>query len=214
MIRIFDFETTPTEVCEAGWCDLKNGRITPPTSRLYGITGPIEPGARAVHHIRSEDLEGAPIFDGVPSAGVTVFAAHNASYELQFWTPPVPVICTYKAAMRIWPDAPSHKNFAVAYWLEDRGDVVLDHAQLGKSHRAGADAYATAHILKALMATGVTVEDMIGWAREPVLMSKIPLGKFRGESWSAADAGYLRWMLGSDMSDDLKWNAKRELDRR
>ena len=83
------------------------------------------------------------------------------------------------------------------------------------SHRAGPDAYVTAWLLVALLNAGATGKQMIAWTKEPKLMPKCPLGKFRGKPWPEVDAGFLGWMLRqADMDADLKWNAQRELLRR
>ena len=127
----------------------------------------------------------------------------------------LPVICTYKAALRVWPDAPGHSNSVLRYWLEDQGLLSLDHDTAMPPHRAGPDAYVTAHILKALFAAGATGKEMVAWTREPRLLPTCPIGKFRGKPWAEVDAGFLDWMLGqASMEADLKWNARRELERR
>ena len=95
------------------------------------------------------------------------------------------------------------------YWL----GLDLDDAQAMPPHRARPDAYVTAHILCALLNVA-SLEDMISWTSEPRAMAACPIGKHKGKPWAEIDRGYLTWMVGSDMKDDLKWNAQRELDRR
>ncbi len=83
-------------------------------------------------------------------------------------------------------------------------------------HRAGPDAYVTAHILLALLQVA-TVEEMVEWTKEPRLLPRLTFGKYKGKKWSdvEVDDGYLRWILRQDdMSEDFKWNAKQELARR
>ena len=91
------------------------------------------------------------------------------------------MICTYKAALRAWPDAPSHSNGALRYWLEDQGLIAIDHTLTQPVHRAGPDAYVTAHILLALFNAGHTGLEMIAWTKEPRLLPTCPIGKFRGK---------------------------------
>ena len=125
------------------------------------------------------------------------------------------MICTYKAALRAWPDAPSHSNGALRYWLEDQGLIAIDHTLTQPVHRAGPDAYVTAHILLALFNAGHTGLEMIAWTKEPRLLPTCPIGKFRGKPWSEVEAGFLGWMLRQPtMEPDLKWNAEREIARR
>lgn len=223
IIRIFDFETTgiepPAEVCEVGICDLHIGdqrKIDDPISWLCGVKS-MPPEVRAVHHISLDECSAQPPFDPADITGgiVDLLAAHNAEFELGFFTPQVPVICTYKAALRVWPDAPSHSNGALRYWLEDQGKIAPVHKLTQPAHRAGPDAYVTAHILMALFNAGHTGREMVGWTREPRLLPRCPIGKFRNKPWAEVEFSFLQWMLRqADMEIDLKWNAEREIERR
>lgn len=225
IIRVIDFETTgtepPAQVCEVGICDLDLGakEVFRPFGWLCGVDS-MPPEVRAIHHISKTECDGSAPFDagemfgksyGMPNA----MAAHNAEFETKFFTSPVPVICTYKAALRVWPDAPSHSNGALRYWLEDQGLIAPDHALTQPAHRAAPDAYVTAHILLSLFNAGATGKEMVAWTKEPRLLPKCPLGKFRGQPWSEVEAGFLGWMLRQEsMEEDLKWNARREIARR
>lgn len=227
IIRVIDFETTGSDpddgaqVCEVGICDvdLEARRIERGLSWLCGVNV-MPPEVRAVHHISLAECQSEDPFRaddmfahvlGMPSA----IAAHNAEFETKFFTSPIPVICTYKAALRVWPDAPSHSNGALRYWLEDAGKIRPDHALTQPAHRAGPDAYVTAHILLALFDAGATGRDMVAWTKEPRLLPTCPIGKFRGQKWSEVEGGFLGWMLRQEtMEEDLKWNARREIARR
>lgn len=225
-IRVVDFETTGMEppegvVIEVGFSDYdtETGDITAPVSWLCGADV-IPPDNRAVHHIRLEEVKDKPRFDAEAlSQGLreecAAVAAHNMNFEQQWLGDHgVHAICTYKAALRVWPDAPSHSNGALAYWLEDHGKITFDHALSVPTHRAGPDAYVTANILKALFAAGATGKEMIAWTKEPKLLPRVNFGKHKGDAWDKIPASYLAWIVGSDMDDDTKWNAKREIERR
>lgn len=225
IIRVIDFETTGTEppeaeVCEVGTCDLhlEEKRIEIPATWMCGVKA-MPPEVRAVHHISLAECEGWDAFDADRMFARTnhadAIAAHNSEFETKFFTSPVPVICTYKAALRVWPNAPSHSNGSLRYWLEDAGKIRPDHVMTQPAHRAGPDAYVTAHILLALFETGATGRDMIAWTKEPRLLPTCPIGKFRGKPWPEVEAGFLGWMLRQEgMEEDLKWNARREIARR
>ncbi len=224
-IRVIDFETTGTEppaaeVCEVGICDvnIEDARIDLPVTWLCGVAA-MPPEVRAVHHISLSECEGQPRFEAGQMfqlhGAVDAIAAHNAEFETKFFNSPVPVICTYKAALRVWPHAPAHNNGALRYWLEDQGLIAPQHDLTQPAHRAGPDAYVTAHILLALFNAGATERDMIAWTNEPRLLPTCPIGKFRGKPWSEVEAGFLGWMLRQPtMEPDLKWNAEREIARR
>lgn len=228
VIRVLDFETTGMEatdkVCEVGTCDLvrePDGWIVgEPNATLCGVEV-MPPEVRAVHHITLAETHGFAAFDpgafwiDAMAADVVVIAAHNVEFEAQFLGEPrLPLLCTYKAALRVWPQAPSHSNGALRYWLEDKGEIRPDHALTMPPHRAGPDAYVTAWLLKALLRR-VSANEMVRWTREPRLLPRCPIGKFRGKPWSEVEGGFLGWMLNqADMEADLKWNARRELDLR
>jgi exodeoxyribonuclease X len=206
-LRVVDFETTgmepPAEVVEVGYCDLisqadGSWTVSEPQSWLCGVSA-IPPETRAVHHITAAEVAGAEayhpaaIFLATPPA--QAIAAHNFAFEEQWLGQhALPVICTLKAALRVWPEAPGHSNSVLRYWLEDQGLLALDNGKAMPPHRAGPDAYVTAHILKALL-TRTTGRDMIAWTREPRLLPTCPIGKFRGKPWSDVEAGFLSWML-------------------
>lgn len=223
IIRVIDFETSGTElpeaeVCEVGICDLhlEEKRVAAPRSWLCSVKA-MPPQTRAVHHIGLAECQGRPAFapEAMFDVALGAVAAHNAEFETKFFASPVPVICTYKAALRVWPGAPAHNNGTLRYWLEDQGLIHPDHALTQPAHRAGPDAYVTAHVLLALFNTGVTGRQMVAWTREPRLLPVCPLGKFRGSPWPEVEDGFLRWMLNqASMEEDLKWNARREIDRR
>lgn len=221
-IRVIDFETTAekppvSQVCEFGYTDIDDGVVAAmPISQLCCVDA-IPPQSRAIHNIRPEWCKDAPVFDAccIDDGTADVFAAHNAEFEQLYLKTDKPWVCTYKVALRHWPDAPSHSNGALRYWLEDQGKITPDHALTQPVHRAGPDAYVTAYLLFALLAEGLSVETMIAWSKEPPVLLRCPLGKFRGQPWSAVESGFLGWMLKQpDMDPNLKWNAQRELDRR
>lgn len=230
VIRVIDFETCgtepPAEVVEVGYCDLIltegfGWQVENPVSYLCGVAS-IPPATRAIHHISMADVDGRPPFNAATlveqSDHCAVIAAHNAEFEEKWLQVDgiIPLLCTYKAALRVWPDAPGHSNGVLRYWLEDRGLLALDHDMAMPPHRAGPDAYVTAHILKALFEAGATGKDMVAWTKEPRVLPTCPIGQqWRGKPWAEVDTGFLQWMLGqASMESDLKWNARRELERR
>lgn len=212
----------------------------------------IPPETSAVHHIIEEDLRGAPdwateldaMYGTMTMGGDTpveelVLIAHNAEYERGIlagtWADRANWVCTFKCALVAWPDAPSHKNEGLRYWL--------DIGRLGRSannaaHSALHDAKVTAGIFNALRGffyaqlaeagkldgdkpwhdrfnLDVIYEHMIAISREVAVLPTCPIGKERGKKWSEIDAGFLSWTLRQpDMREDVKAAATRELARR
>lgn len=228
ILRVVDFETTglkpPAEVCEVGWSDYdtETGRILSPNWRLCRVAV-MPPEVRAVHHISAADTAAEMPWNAeqfllqAQADGVAAFAAHNLAFEQQWLeTGDLLLICTYKVALRAWPEAPSHSNGALRYWLEDEGKATPDPVLSYPPHRAGPDTHVSAHILKALFASGLTGGCMTAWTRQPAVLPRCPIGEHRDKPWPEVPWGFLNWMVtkAHDMDADLKWNAQRELDRR
>ena len=228
--RVIDIETTgmspPAEIIEFGRADVVTGAPEPvverPMARLYRPLHGIPPETMAVHHITEADFTAdtpvctperlrQAVWGG---AAPDVLVAHNAEFERQWLTPDattaLPWICTYKVALRLWPQAPAHSNQVLRYW---RG-LNLDRALAMPPHRAGPDAWITAKLLVEMLALAAPA-DMIAWTAEPRLLPVIPFGKHRGLAWPQAPKDYLQWVVRqTDMEADLIWNAQRELARR
>ena len=226
IVRVIDFEATGLgageRVVEVGWADLDpiSAQVIGWGSYLCRVPS-MPPEVRAVHHIRAEHTADFPpydrriLFEEAARAGVVAFAAHTADFEAQHLCGSIPLVCTYKAALRQWPDAPGHSVFALLYWLEDQGLIEYDQAVAHPPHRALPDAYATAIILGRLYAEGVRGKDLIAWTEQPRLLPKCPIGTWRGHKWEDVDWGFLDWILSKyDMDPDIRWNAQREKDRR
>lgn len=226
IVRCIDIEGTGLHVgalaCEYGWRDFDPAACALLGGGAYLCRVPdVPPDVRAVHHIRAAETQGFPPYDrraayeAAVRAGVTAWAAYNADYEARFIANGLPLICLYKAALRMYPEAPSHKLFGVLYWLEDQGRVDLSDLD-SIAHRAGTDASAAAILMAAMVADGATGKDFMRWTQEPRLMPTVPIDKrWRGQPWSAPDDGWLEWVLRTICDDeDLCWNARCELDRR
>jgi exodeoxyribonuclease X len=97
------------------------------------------------------------------------------------------------------------------YWL----GLDLDARYAMPPHRAGPDAFVTAHILVELLRAGTKIEDMVRWSSGRALLPRINFGKHKGAKWGDVPADYLQWIvIRSDMDRDAKANAKRELRAR
>lgn len=230
LISVVDVETTgfapPAEVIEIGrtgvWSDARMAIGMTESTVFRPVNGnPAE--ARAIHHLGPKDFAGAPVCGPEDFRSAMINAqyacAHNADMERQWFTSEIigdiPWICTQKAALRIWPEAPKHTNSVLRYWLEDQGLIpdLRDAAQ--PAHRAGPDTLVTAHILVALL-QHATLDQMVQWTLEPRVLPRCPIGKeWKGKPWREVDDGFLNWMLRQpDMESEYRWNAQHELNRR
>lgn len=232
LIRVFDVETTgidPKEdrVVEIAACDVTiyGLDVTPIASYLVDPGRPIPPVASAVHHITDEHIAEAQaalfgeVWPNLYDPAITFYAAHNCEFEQGFMPSPAGVewICTYKCALRAWPDAPGHSNQVLRYWLGLDDEIDFVRASASLAHRAGPDAYVTAFLLAALLSDGErTVADLVAWTKEPKAYTTMSFGKHRGVKLAEVPADYLQWLRDGrhDMDADWRHCAKIELERR
>lgn len=221
--RVVDLETTDFHpagaVIEIGICDLlplgPHGEPIPEArgrSTLINPGVPIPPLTSAVHHILDEDVALSPRFDDVApkwiasDLGVLAFVAHNIAMERHYLGHLIgdtPWICTWKCALHLWPDAPSHSNQVLRYWLNPEG---LDRWAATPAHRAGPDAYVTAFLLAEMLKVAPP-DQLLAWTDQPALLARIPFGNLKGRPWTEADDGFLEWVLERDFDDDVMFTA-------
>ncbi|MBJ7485412.1 exonuclease domain-containing protein [Brevundimonas sp.] len=230
-LRVVDLETTggdrTSEIIEVGIVDVVQGADgewtpLPPVSKLFRPRGEISFHAMAVHHLTPEHFCDADphcdeyalreMFAACGPADVMV--AHSARFERGFIADTahagLPWICTLRSAKQVWPDAPGHSNQVLRYWRGHRHDPAL----ADPAHRAGPDAWVTAHTLIDLLKTA-SIEQMIEWSNAPRDVETVPFGKHRRKPWAQVPDDYLRWMAGqSDMDADVLTAARAEIERR
>ncbi len=231
-LRVIDLETTGDSfsnggVVEVGWQDLESDAIGSwalsgaPGSRLVNPACAISAVTSAVHHIVDEDVAGAPRWDDaapdvLQGPGIVALAAHRAAFEKRWCLPRLTGgarwICTYKCALRIWPEAPTHSNQGLRYWRRPAG---LDRAAGLPAHRAGPDAYVTAHHLRDMLAHA-DVAQLLAWSEQPALLVRVPHGALRGRSWEELDDAQLEQVLSGQwgQNQDMMFTAREERARR
>ena len=225
LAMVLDYETTGTpedkdaEILEFGRChvDLATREINGFWSSLCRPRGPMSAVTKAVHHITEEDVADAPDFrelidefyDGCDLGDYLV--AHNAKFEQHFhdgdgrtW------IDTYRVARIVWPDAPTHTNQGLRYWL----NLPVDRDLAQPPHRALPDAYVTAHLFVRLL-DHKTPEEMATISRYPALLKVMNFGKHKGMTFEAAPFDYLEWIRDkSDLNEDTKFSARYWIQKR
>ncbi len=227
-VRVIDLETSgerPTDVCEIGWQDVvqgEDGRWSVNAERGPRFVNPGRPisvGTMAIHHILDAEVAGAPFWKDAappvlrPDGGVLALAAHRAAFEQRFCTPPLTGgalwICTWKCALRLWPQMESFSNQMLRYQRMPEG---LDHATGLPAHRAMPDAYVTAHHLRDML-NETTVEQLLAWSRDPGLLPRVPRGPNRGMAWPSLSLDALK-ALAQERDLDIRFSAETELRRR
>lgn len=228
-VRVIDLETAgsgPHDVCEIGWQDVVQG----PDGRwrvdddqrgalLVNPGRPITPETMAIHHIIDADVAGAPFWKDAappvlrPEGGVQALAAHRAAFEQRFCTPKLtggaPWICTWKCALRLWPQLQGFSNQMLRYQRNPEGLV----RELGlPAHRALPDAYVTAHHLRDML-NEASLEQLLAWSAEPGLLPRVPTGPERGKTWDRLPGETLR-ALAKERDINIRFSAETELRRR
>ena len=227
-IRVVDLETAgngPDDVCEIGWQDVVQGEGG--SWRLEGGPGaafvnpgrPISPDTMAIHHILDRQVAGAPYWKQIapqvlrPPGGVVALAAHRAAFEQRFCRPALaggaPWICTWKCALRVWPQLPRFSNQMLRYLRMPQG---LVHELGLPAHRAAPDAYVTAHHLRDLL-NEASLAELLAWSAEPGLLPRVPAGPHRGKAWSALRSEELL-AFAHERDMDCRFSARTELRRR
>lgn len=227
-LRVVDLETTggdrSSEIIEVGFVDVvsdgEGWRALPPVSKLFRPRGDISFHAMAVHHLTPEHFcDADPHCDEYAlcemfAEPADVMVAHSARFERGFIadtaTGGLPWICTVRSSKAVWPQAPGHSNQVLRYWRGFR----LDPALADPAHRAGPDAWVTAHILMDLLKEA-SVDQLLAWSNAPRDIAVVPFGKHRRKPWSEVPSDYLSWMAAqTDMDVDAVAAARSELDRR
>jgi exodeoxyribonuclease X len=90
------------------------------------------------------------------------------------------------------------------YWLRPKG---LDPVIASMPHRALPDAYVTAFILRELLELA-TVEELVAWTIEPVLLPRVTFGRYRGCRWDEVPVDYLECIAErSELGEEAKYTA-------
>lgn len=238
-LRVIDLETTGQGfadggVVEIGWQDVApaggSAESTdwalhgPVCARLVNPGNRISPATSAIHHIVDEDVASClpwheaapPVLQPAGDRRLLALAAHRALFEQRWCLPALSGnarwICTYKCALRLWPEAPTHSNQGLRYWRRPAG---LDRASGLPAHRAGPDAYVTAHHLRDMLALA-SVAQLLAWSAEPALLPRVPFGAQRGRRWSDLDDATLDRIVNAESGGnaDMLFSARMEKKRR
>jgi len=222
MIRLvlFDLETTGTDVSKEGvvqfgalMCsyDEDTGELSQPIVLMNTLCNPgrkIDPEAAEVHGIHDEDVVWAPsdknvlyqfslLLERMAAHDPVVLVGHNIE---RFDTPLImqrwptgqfnslySSLDTYTIAIREWPSMP-HKLSELYDWYAEGKPV--------KAHDAAADCYMVYAILhKYLQETHEkrTLEGLVDWLEEPVVLPVYPFGKHKGVPLEDVPNSYLKW---------------------
>ena len=228
-VRVIDTETAgqrlPDDaVIEIGSIDLDlaSGETQDPMETLVDPAGvPIHPAARTGAPDHRRDAGRAPPFAEAIRrfAGAETYAAHRASFDRPRLGLKGRWLCTWKLALRAFPDQRAHGLQTLVKRLELPVAVPED----SHAHRALYDAVCTAALLKAiasvLMPRCDGVADFLDRAetvsKAPGLLRRLRFGQHKHKPIAEVPADYLEWILREpEMNEDAKFTADHELKRR
>ena len=209
------------------------------SSTLYRALAGIPPGASKVHGIFAADVADCPVFSAglfpaIPHADICA-TFNGAAYDLV-------ILARYGVPLQI-PHIDVYRVWAVA-----RGRNILRHGVgasrytggLGSAfawaaqqepvnaHDALGDCAMTGNVLRALLDSGISIEDMLAWtsgalpgfadfaqkiAKDDEGILTIAFGKNKGTRLDRVDRSYLTWMLRGDFAPDTKSIVRAFLDR-
>jgi exodeoxyribonuclease X len=232
-IRVLDIETTGIDPEQDAIIEIASVDVTRASGDFVGTSTydivrlldtlvvpgrPIPPEASAVHHIVDADMVDArPLPDAIGMFNdADAYVAHNCAFERGFLDRHFgekPWVCTFKCALRVWPDAPGHSNQVLRYWLGLIEPFGRPRQEL-PTHRALSDAIVTAAIFVELLKRA-SWADLQAWSQEPARFTTFSFGKHRGQKYADVPSDYLDWIIfKSDLDADTKASARYWRDQR
>ena len=230
-VTVIDLESTGLDpatdaIVELAAVDMTpDGQITRRREHLICPPVPIPASASAIHHLLDEDVVGKPPLREVIELyeGSCAYVSHGAEFDRGFLAQhlgtskktgqPPTWICTYKCALRVWPESPAgHSNQALRYQLGFVNPFGIDRATL-VPHRALSDAIVTAAIFVEIL-KHARWSQLAMWSAEPALHTTFGFGKHRGERYDA-HPDYCEWILRQkDMDEGARFSAEYWLKQR
>jgi len=207
-IFVMDTETTGLEddkaIVEVSWVEINDRgmAVGVPTVHTVDPEKPINCAAAGVHGIRDEDIKSGKfpkITEIQFPEGPIILAAHNTAFDRPLLEPHVNIVdelCTLRLSRRLLPDAPDHKLATLLCYCDLPAMV---------SHSAGMDVLQTSFLLKYLcQGAEMSVEDLIPWAKEPLVLQLMPWGKHKGERMRDVPKSYMSWLSKQDLDIDMR----------
>lgn len=222
---VLDTETSDLDpaqgatILELAWMTVENTghwKNTSAFETFIQYNGPINPKAQAQHHIKADSLKAER--GALTRAGAvtilqgeiepdTIIVAHFAEFDSKFLPEIVhnEWICTYKAAKKIWPQAPGFSNQVLRYWLDIKPDLSLVKTVKPRApHQAMYDVATTTGILLKMLEKH-TPEELLQFC-QPVMLQTIGFGKHKGVPFKDIPRDYLAWLRGQNNLDaDLRF---------
>ena len=229
-----DLETTGVEIkdriCElAVVIDVEDRQSV--SSDLCKSSKKISKEAMSLHHITNEMIAKSPSCDASKTykllqehnAEENILIGHNLSFDLSMlvkegFENKMQTIDTLRCVKALIPECEKFNLQFLRYELDLYKEEKSMAEGLGIelcAHRALSDCMHLTLLWKTLLQY-VTVSQLIEISAKPVLLQKLPFGKYSGryiEEVCNLDMGYLHWMLENieDMDEDLKYSIRHHI---
>lgn len=221
---VVDSETTGVspedKAVEVAGFLVEDGNILKFHQSLVNPGIPIPPEASAIHHITDDDVKDAPDIDEAMAPffddDFELVAAHNAAFDKRYMDfGECPWACTYKLASVVYPDAKSHSNQYLRYWLKLPSPT---HASTMFAHRALYDSECTTHLFQHLLTKATSenpIEKMVSVSNNPILLKSVKFGTHKGKLWRDVPRNYLDYILhkSSGWDEDVLHTARTYYNR-
>jgi len=174
-----------------------------------------------IHHITDEMVSGKPKIDVIlprylDIIGDNILVGHaipfdialleNAAKRCSMKTilPSLKYLDTLRLA-RLYGESPSNSL-----------ETLRKHFNIEtcEAHRAMNDVIVTIKVFKHLSSKFKTTEDAFERLKRPIQLRLMPLGKYKGRSFSDIPLEYLRWAAHQNFDRDLLFSLRQELKRR
>ena len=219
-ILLLDTETTDLERARLVQLAYKNLATGTVVNEYFKPPVAITFGSMAIHHITNEMVADKPSFkDSDHHATLSmalqdaVLVAHNAAFDIQVLQNEgiaVPVhIDTLRVARHVLA-TPQHALQYLRYALGLKVAPATAHDALGDILVLEAlYAHLTEAVAKkfSLATDEDVVKKMIALTKDPVLLTTLGFGKYRGKTYEEVakfDRGYLEWLLGSESQKKIE----------
>ena len=168
----------------------------------------IPPEASAVHHLTDRHVVNGMKYSLALgaieeyTADSDYVVAHNSAFDSKFVPVNKPWLCTLRLARHL-VESPAYSNQVLRYAL----NLNVDETRLGllAPHRALYDVIVTAELFKYLLLKAGSLEALAEVCNKPVLIKKMPFGKYKGKAFEDIPLDYLSYMSkGTDLDSDLK----------
>lgn len=239
---IIDLETTDldiegTEIIQCAY-EIVDGDKTKKVNKYYSNNWrEITIGARQAHGIRKQDLEGKERFIDSPEfqelkklEEKCIWITHNGKHfdlkilEREGLKPKFQIDTLKVARNLLWQEQErfehTYKLEFLRYYLEDELDIVIE----GSAHDASIDIEIGHQLFKYLFdkvkkefkedeEKKILVE-MVNQSNAPAHIAYMPFGKHKGVLLTDLPEGYLKWLNGTDLDEDLRHSVDKIIEGR